>query len=127
MTKTTTTNKILTSSVALILAAFAPLGVALAAPQSAAQHSELWRTDAGRVAKITEGQVEVLAAERADSPLAQRMIDVLTGNARPPREVRPSGETVAAGQDSRRPLSWSCGPWRELWQGSGQARTCEWR
>lgn len=64
------------------------------------------------------------AGGRASPPteLARRMNDALLGRAASaahPRARPPTQSTQTA--------VWRCGPWQELWQGSGSARTCEWR
>ncbi len=59
--------------------------------------------------------------DAADSELARRMRDALTGKSKTHkpqvrRPAKPSHEKV-----------WSCSGWEELWQGRGKARSCEWR
>lgn len=61
--------------------------------------------------------------------LVERMRAALLGNNTQPRSPskrmrRPASRDTKPSRDTKR---WSCGDWEELWQGHGQARSCEWR
>ncbi len=57
------------------------------------------------------------------SALANRMNAALRGERATPqrRATRAHKETTPPKRE------WTCGNWQELWQGTGSARTCEWR
>ena len=49
------------------------------------------------------------------SPLGMKVAAALRGEAKPTHEAKP------------RRGKWICSGWKELWQGSGRARDCNWR
>lgn len=73
-----------------------------------------------------DADVEATQPEVETSELARRVSAALLGQTKP-ANVRVARATKTSNDAAEADRVWRCGHWEELWQGRGNARTCEWK